>query len=186
MMMVIKRMGMLMLSVRMELVKDIMILKPFGKYVHLPISISMRSQSSWVFTNDNLKKRLTCMDQAWHQCFGDRSWAFLCPNGTIFNQVHPYEDDRSWCWGWWSKWEENAEPNYGILLWLILIRLKLWREQYDDDHHYHFADHDPMMMPRSCLPVSGGSTLTASPRKAFMLSMRLSSAPLGKTSLTKK
>ena len=126
------------------------------------------------------------MNQAWHQCFGDRSWAFLCPNGTIFNQVHPYEDDRSWCWGWWSKWEENAEPNYGILLWLILIRLKLWCEQYDDDHHYHFADHDPMMMPRSCLPVSGGSTLTASPRKAFMLSMRLSSAPLGKTSLTKK
>ena len=25
--------------------------------------------------------------QAWHQCFGDRSWVFLCPNGTIFNQV---------------------------------------------------------------------------------------------------
>ena len=33
------------------------------------------------------------MNQAWHQCFGDRSWAFLCPNGTIFNQVHSYEDD---------------------------------------------------------------------------------------------
>lgn len=23
----------------------------------------------------------------WHQCFADRSWAFLCPNGTIFNQA---------------------------------------------------------------------------------------------------
>ena len=37
------------------------------------------------------------MNQAWHQCFGDRSWAFLCPNGTIFNQVqtfvHCYEED---------------------------------------------------------------------------------------------
>ena len=95
MMMVIKRMGMLMLTVRMELVKDIMMLKPFRKYLYLPFSISMRTPSSWVFTNDILKKRLTCMDQAWHQCFGDRSWAFLCPNGTIFNQVHPYEDDRS-------------------------------------------------------------------------------------------
>ena len=24
--------------------------------------------------------------QVWHQCYADRSWAFLCPNGTIFNQ----------------------------------------------------------------------------------------------------
>ena len=75
---------------------------------------------------------------------------------------------RCWCWGWWWKWEEeDAEPNHAMLLIMIIW----WEYDYDAE------ECDPMMISRSCLPVSGGSTLTASPRKAFMLSMRSSSSP---------
>jgi len=46
--------------------------------------------------------------QVWHQCFADRSWSFLCPNGTIFNQ-------EIFTCVWWFDFDcSTAESFYGL------------------------------------------------------------------------
>lgn len=46
--------------------------------------------------------------QVWHQCFRDQSWAFLCPNGTIFNQ-------EIFTCVWWFDFDcSTAESFYGL------------------------------------------------------------------------
>ena len=45
--------------------------------------------------------------QVWHQCFAGRTWAFLCPNGTIFNQ-------EIFTCVWWFDFDcSTAEGLYG-------------------------------------------------------------------------
>ena len=46
--------------------------------------------------------------QVWHQCFAGRTWAFLCPNGTIFNQ-------EIFTCVWWFDFDcETAADFYGL------------------------------------------------------------------------
>ena len=46
--------------------------------------------------------------QVWHQCFAGRSWSFLCPNGTIFNQ-------EIFTCVWWFDFDcSTAESFYGL------------------------------------------------------------------------
>ena len=46
--------------------------------------------------------------QVWHQCFADRSWSFLCPNGTIFNQ-------EIFTCVWWFDFDcSTAESFYSL------------------------------------------------------------------------
>ena len=46
--------------------------------------------------------------QVWHQCFADRTWAFLCPNGTIFNQ-------EIFTCVWWFDFDcSTAESFYSL------------------------------------------------------------------------
>jgi len=46
--------------------------------------------------------------QVWHQCFADRTWAFLCPNGTIFNQ-------ELFTCVWWFDFDcSTAESFYSL------------------------------------------------------------------------
>ena len=46
--------------------------------------------------------------QVWHQCFAGRSWSFLCPNGTIFNQ-------EIFTCVWWFDFDcSTAESFYNL------------------------------------------------------------------------
>ena len=46
--------------------------------------------------------------QAWHQCWAERKWTFLCPNGTIFNQ-------EIFTCVWWFDFDcQNAEQLYSV------------------------------------------------------------------------
>ena len=46
--------------------------------------------------------------QVWHQCFAGRTWAFLCPNGTIFNQ-------EIFTCVWWFDFDcSTAEQFYNL------------------------------------------------------------------------
>lgn len=46
--------------------------------------------------------------QVWHQCFRDQTWAFLCPNGTIFNQ-------EIFTCVWWFDFDcSTAESFYSL------------------------------------------------------------------------
>ena len=58
-----------------------------------------------------ISKRITCTItsfQVWHQCFADRTWAFLCPNGTIFNQ-------ELFTCVWWFDFDcSTAESFYSL------------------------------------------------------------------------
>ena len=46
--------------------------------------------------------------QVWNQCFAGRTWAFLCPNGTIFNQ-------EIFTCVWWFDFDcSTAESFYSL------------------------------------------------------------------------
>merc|ERR1719507_493325 len=77
--------------------------------VDYPI-LSVAPETSFECTNrpDGMYADTEADCQAWHQCFGDRSWAFLCPNGTIFNQ-------ELFTCVWWFDFDcQSAEDFYAL------------------------------------------------------------------------
>jgi len=77
--------------------------------VDYPI-LSVAPETSFECTNrpDGMYADTEADCQAWHQCFGDRSWAFLCPNGTIFNQ-------ELFTCVWWFDFDcQSAEGFYAL------------------------------------------------------------------------
>ena len=104
---------------------------------------------AWIF--HKYQYRLICINQAWHQCFGDRSWVFLCPNGTIFNQVHSlWEDDELMMNWWWMDGElmirmmikvrMEAKPKWNHQT--TMQCNQFWLVQHDDLHYHLYVNDD--------------------------------------------
>ncbi len=58
--------------------------------------------------SDGMYADIDARCQVWHQCYADRSWSFLCPNGTIFNQ-------EIFTCVWWFNFDcSTAESFYSL------------------------------------------------------------------------